>query len=116
MFKLLPCHRPASPEMKLSPNETIAVEPDPGTASDGFAGRITAPSSVAATAAATISPGLTCLFHVAQVLKFTARLPSGPVRRRTASNVSPTHSSCQPLASGICLMIELNVLVDDHAS
>lgn len=32
MLRLLPCQRPASPEMKLSPSETIAVGPDVGLA------------------------------------------------------------------------------------
>src|SRR3990172_7136811 len=50
MLRLLPCQRPASPEMKLSPSETIAVVGEVGTASDGCAGKLTTVNNAATTA------------------------------------------------------------------
>src|SRR3990172_7339464 len=50
MLRLLPFQRPASPEMKLSPSETVAVVPEVGPASDGCAGRLTTVNNAATTA------------------------------------------------------------------
>jgi hypothetical protein len=50
MFRLLPFQRPASPEMKLSPSDTIAVVDEPGPASDRSAGQAITASSASTTA------------------------------------------------------------------
>src|SRR6187455_3295697 len=55
MFRLLPCQRPASPELKLSPSATIAVVVDVGPAL--AAGASASTKAVSATAkAATFVP------------------------------------------------------------
>jgi hypothetical protein len=50
MLRLLPFQRPASPEMKLSPSETIAVVLEDGPASEGGAGQATTVNNAAARA------------------------------------------------------------------
>ncbi|MFN8162637.1 MAG: hypothetical protein U0R26_02185 [Solirubrobacterales bacterium] len=66
----LPSQRPPSPEMKLSPSETIAVVGDPGLAS--------AHPPAAATIAIAASP-------TAAILIASLPVPAGPDRRRRAS-------------------------------
>src|SRR5512141_1735801 len=54
MLRLLPCQRPASPEMKLSPRDTIAVVVEPGLASDERACGIVAASTTASNATTSV--------------------------------------------------------------
>src|SRR3990172_4348918 len=71
MLRLLPCQRPASPEMKLSPSDTIAVVVEPGPASDGCAGETAAASSATATATANAGRTLMCLLTNVHAVRIT---------------------------------------------
>ncbi len=55
MFRLLPFHRPASPEMKLSPRATMAVVPEVGPACEVRAPELTKAISAATNTTASAS-------------------------------------------------------------
>jgi hypothetical protein len=79
MLRALPFQRPASPEIKLSPSETIAVGPEVGLPSD-FSGRLTIVKSAAINASIRVKGSLSGTLRITCLLDIEAGPLSGKCR------------------------------------